>query len=78
MKTEEMNGIWSFSPTLEENDEILCPECEKWSSHTLWIESEVSCELCGEHPAIVCPCCEIYWDHVYSPTFTTRKPTSLH
>ena len=65
-------GKWDFKPELENGNEILCPECKKWSGMNTWREGEVGCEDCGSHPAIVCPLCETCFDWLKSEVFSTR------
>ena len=49
MKPDEFDG-WDVKAF--EGCEIKCPACKKWSNHNEWTETEVYCELCGEHAAI--------------------------
>lgn len=69
---EEIFWAWEFDPELTENSEILCPECHEWSHVSEWRESEVGCEDCGSHAAIVCPLCDEYHDHIFAETFQSR------
>jgi len=66
-------GYFDFDLKLEENSEILCPECEEWSSQKDWYETEVGCEDCGSHIAVGCPLCRNAFDTVFYDTpFQTR------
>ena len=35
--------------------EIWCPTCQCWHPVLEWEDCWVYCELCGEHPGILCP-----------------------
>jgi predicted amidophosphoribosyltransferase len=39
-----------------------CPACDK---DVDWTETEIGCEDCGTHMAILCPKCGIIFDTVY-------------
>ena len=71
MRIDELD-FWLFAEDPHEGCEIECPSCKTWNSHKNWREGEVYCEDCGEHSAIICPNCEEYFDHVWSPTFEVR------
>ncbi len=72
MDFDDLNWYLDFEPELTKESELLCPECKKWSHMSKWEESEVGCDLCGGHVAIVCPLCDYYFDHVFCRTFQTR------
>ena len=74
MKIEDIKGIWMVVPedTLQKGCEIKCPECGEWHNHEEWKETEVPCDLCGEHLAMECPNCKERFDHVYSEVFECR------
>ena len=74
MTIEELSA-WEFNPPLTEGGEIKCPGCGKWSVHLAWVESDVFCDLCGEHTAVECPTCHLCIDHVWAPTLETRQPS---
>jgi ribosomal protein S27E len=44
---------------------LLCPECDTISPTADWPDTEVGCELCGEHQAIKCPNCGERFEHVW-------------
>lgn len=68
MKIKDL-WLWRFDKDPYEGCSIICPECKETSPHAEWSESEVGCELCGEHTAIKCPKCDERFDHVDSETF---------
>ena len=70
MKYSEWNNFYcfEFSAELKPSSKIQCPECEKFSLATEWAHSEIGCELCGSHSAIVCPECDEHLDHVWTDT----------
>lgn len=74
MEIKDLVG-WVIAPF--EGCEIQCPECNKWSNHKKWIETEVYCEACGSHSGIQCPKCDEVFDHVWSPEFKVREPRKI-
>lgn len=56
---------WKFTGELTEGCELKCPDCGEFSPHTMWVESEVPCECCGEHFAMDCPKCHGLIDHIH-------------
>lgn len=66
--------MYRFNPSLSEGDEIKCHECNEFSPHGDWIDTEVYCEDCGSHPAIKCPKCHAIEDYVWHDPFETRVP----
>jgi hypothetical protein len=42
-----------------------CPECGEKSPIEDWYETEVYCEMCGDHDARGCPKCDELYDHVW-------------
>jgi Zn finger protein HypA/HybF involved in hydrogenase expression len=72
-KMKDIFNYFDFYSELEENSEILCPECEEWSHQSDWFETEVGCEDCGSHLAMGCPVCDERFDTIlYGKTFETR------
>lgn len=74
MEIEDIKGTWIVEPIekLIDGCELQCPECSEWVNHKDWLESEVYCEVCGEHTALKCPECDERFDHVWSKTFQCR------
>jgi hypothetical protein len=50
---------------LNEQSEILCPECNTWTAVTKWKDCEPGCADCGSHVGIECPECEYWFDHCW-------------
>lgn len=46
---------------------ITCPLCRNTSDAKDWRDTEVACEDCGDHPAVVCPVCFGVIDVVMNP-----------
>jgi predicted amidophosphoribosyltransferase len=69
MNKADLTLLWKFDAELVDNSQLECPGCHRPSPIALWSESEVYCEDCGEHAAIVCPICGETFDHVWGPTF---------
>jgi hypothetical protein len=47
--------------------QLKCLECGEWSNDADWIDTEIGCEDCGEHMALLkCPKCEEIIDKVYN------------
>jgi len=67
---ESINSYWHFTTAVTLESRIECPSCKEFSSVSEWRNSEVECELCGEHDAIRCPKCGYDIDHVWSPIIT--------
>ena len=65
-------ALWTFKPALVAGAEVECPKCAAWTSVDDWRVSEVPCELCGDHAALVCPSCYEAFDHVWGEEFQTR------
>lgn len=42
-----------------------CPECFVGSPIAEWRATEIGCEDCGEHPAVVCPDCGAVIDTIF-------------
>lgn len=61
----DAESLWSFTAPITEESLIECPECKEASPLSEWQESEVYCEDCGSHAAMMCPKCEERFDHVY-------------
>ena len=72
MNSKEMCW-WDFNADINDNSKIKCHECKEVSSISEWTESEVYCELCGEHSAIKCPKCDERFDMIGSPVFEVFK-----
>ena len=70
MKADDFNFLWNIEAY--EGCEVECPECKEWSKIEDWRETELYCELCGDHAAAVCPECDVAFDHVWGPRFETR------
>ena len=51
-----------------------CQECGEDARLEDWAESEVDCDLCGGHPAFVCPNCKAICDVV----FENMKPQKVY
>jgi len=64
--------VFSFDVKPKEGCEIHCPECNEWSSHYDWEESETYCDICGSHVAMVCPKCGEVFDSVFCDIFEVR------
>ena len=45
--------------------QLFCDSCGEWTDENDWWETEVACDDCGSHPAIVCPTCEEVFDGVF-------------
>ena len=46
----------------DENTVVICPSCNEKVKISDFKETEVPCELCGEHYAIECPKCKNDFD----------------
>lgn len=46
------------------NVKYECPECGEISNKSEWKESEVGCEVCYSHTAIICPKCGELYDTI--------------
>ncbi|GAF83898.1 unnamed protein product [marine sediment metagenome] len=68
MNIEDLS-LWEFNEDPYVGCRIQCPECEKWTHHVMWSESEVGCEDCGSHTALKCPACDERFGHVKGPIF---------
>ena len=68
----EAAWLWNIVPDPSDASEVQCPECKEWSPLAEWTESEVGCEDCGSHAAMVCPECGEKFDHVHGPVFASR------
>jgi len=44
---------------------VVCPECKEESKRSEWDNSEVLCDDCGTHPALVCPKCKEPIDQIF-------------
>lgn len=63
---------FNFEPEPKDGgDLVVCPECKEASPIRGWRESSVYCDVCGDHPALVCPECEEYIDSVWT-TFKVK------
>ena len=56
---------FDFTQELTDNSQIKCPECKEWSLATEWKHIPVYCNVCGDHPGILCPKCDELFDHVW-------------
>lgn len=67
-------NLWyfEFSEELTDESQILCEECGEWSLAKDWINLEIQCDICGDHPGIMCPKCDEVYDHVWSDEFKAR------
>jgi len=69
--------LWNFAPREpKDGDDVQCPEpgCLAWSPLADWREIDIPCELCGDHPGLVCPVCYEAQDHVFDHLFQVRTP----
>lgn len=73
MKADETRA-WGFTAPLEDNSEVQCPDCDKWSALSTWERGYVDCETCGDHASMDCPECGAAHDHVWAKPFSTRLP----
>ena len=67
---------WEFTDEPTEGCELKCPTCGEFSAHTLWYESEIYCETCGEHVALSCPKCRGQIDMIYHDPIEVRNPSA--
>jgi len=58
---------------VDDDTELMCPNCQRWSGIMRWRETEVGCEDCGSHDALECPECYSPFDHVFCPPFGARQ-----
>lgn len=74
MEIKEIQKDFNLQPkeNIKDGCELECPVCKEWSNHSLWIETQVFCELCGDHFAIGCPSCEERFDHTENDIFNCR------
>ena len=72
MKAIDVTYTWQFDKPITDGSIIECPECNKSTPLSDWVESAVDCDICGDHASIVCPeCCE-HFDHVWAPVFKVK------
>lgn len=63
---------------------LTCPECKYPVDVDEWEIAEASCEDCGSHPAIGCPCCGHVIDCIFNEEADAildeklRKTRNLH
>lgn len=69
------NFEWFIDDEITESKQILCPECNEWSSAIDWNDCEPYCEDCGSHAGIECPVCGDMFDHCFDSdkTFKVRE-----
>lgn len=48
---------------------MKCKECGKNIIKKNWIQTEVGCEDCGDHPAVRCPNCESTFDIIFDEEY---------
>lgn len=48
----------------EFDEEGCCSECGYFGNG--WRETDVGCDLCGEHLGAICPNCEHVWDLIFN------------
>lgn len=59
---------------------LTCPECRERVLAADWNDTEVPCEDCGDHPAIICPMCGYRFDMIYHDMadFQPYTPPTAH
>ena len=58
--------FFEFDKEITDKSKIKCPECQKWINVDKWIHTESYCDICGDHPSLMCPECLEVFDHVYT------------
>lgn len=56
---------FDFTQGLTADSLIKCPDCKEWISVWRWIHTEGHCEVCGDHPGLLCPLCHNFLDHIW-------------
>lgn len=73
MKANDAEAYWDFDSELKDDSIIQCPDCKEWKCISEWTESDMYCELCGEHPAVKCPDCDERFDLIFSRIIKVKK-----
>jgi ribosomal protein S27E len=58
---------------VEESDLIYCEDCEQHVPVVKWEETEIGCELCGEHSGIRCTECFNALDFIFDRVEVRRE-----
>ncbi len=56
---------FTFSQDINCSSMLRCAECGLWSQVWRWKHTEIFCEICGDHEALMCPECMEHFDCVW-------------
>lgn len=56
---------FDFTKELNGSSKLKCADCGKWVPVLDWVHIDNYCDICGDHPAIMCPECDNVLDYVW-------------